>query len=136
LLVPSAALGDVARDLVISADALRSDEPHVRVEAAERLSSLARTDLPAIDARIEALKKRRIDPEEGYQALRSFAHAAGSRRADDALDIEPGIKAELERARPSPVEAAIAEELLLLRSLEKLRSAEAYRRAVRIFGLH
>lgn len=134
--LPFRAEAEPSRDLVISADALRSAEPRVRLEAAERLSTLSRAELPAVDARLEALKKRVIDPEEGYQALRSFAHAAGSRRADDDRDIEPGVKAKLEVERPSPVQAAIAEELLLLRSLEKIGSAEAYRRAVRIFGLH
>jgi hypothetical protein len=136
VLWPGAALADAARDIEISAEALRSEDARVRVEAAERLSTLGRSELPAIDARLHWLKKRVVDPEEGYQALRRFAHAAGSRRADDTVDIEPGIKAKLEAERPSPIEAAVAEELLILRALEKIGSADAYRRAVLVFGLH
>lgn len=123
-------------DLSALALGLRHESDEARAEAAEKLSQLSREDLPAIDARLTALKRRVIDPEEGYQALRSFAHAVGSRRADDPIDIEPGIHQRLKESRPSVVEAAIAEELLLLRSLEKMRSARAYRRAAQIFALH
>lgn len=135
LFVTESALADTV-DLAALAGALRHESAEARAEAATKLSSLSRDDLPAIDARLTTLKRRVVDPEEGYQALRHFAHAVGSRRADDPVDIEPGVHERLKEARPTAVEAAIAEELLLLRSVEKMRSARAYRRAAQIFALH
>jgi len=103
---------------------LASSDGPTRTRAITVLSELSADTLPAIEARLEARAARRLDPEASQKAMRAFRHAVGSRRADDELDIAPGVSTVLASDRSAAV-LAIAEPLLLLRSLERLRSREA-----------
>jgi hypothetical protein len=107
---------------------LGSEVPEQRRAAARALAELRDESLPAVAERLTELKRRRPDPDSAKEALAAVRRAAGSRRADDTLDIAPGVLELL--AEPSQRNArtlAMAEPLLLLRSLERLDSPEAGR---------
>lgn len=94
---------------------LGAESPEARERAVARLSTLESDALPAIEARIGAA--RRLDSDATYDALRSFRHVLGSRRADDMIDIAPGVPQVLADHRDR-VTVAVAERVLLARSLE------------------
>ncbi|MEM9861495.1 MAG: hypothetical protein AAF938_07760 [Myxococcota bacterium] len=106
------------------AEDLRSgDEVRVR-EAVRHLGHLPATAMEAMGARLARTRRQVVPEEDGYDALRYFRHAVGSRRADDDVDIAPGVPAVL-LERPSPAVGRTAERLLILRSLEAIRTVEA-----------
>lgn len=113
----AAALRDLGMKLV-DADA------GVRTRAYDALRQLPATALPGIRARFADLEKQRLDTPRFADALTSFRRAVGSNRADDDVDLAPGI---LLVAPETPTETvAVAGELLLvLRSLEALDSPDA-----------
>lgn len=121
-------------DIVGWAADLRSDDGAARRRAYERLSHLPESALPAIAERIEQTRRQIVPPEDGREALRAFRHAVGSRRADDMVDIAPGILPVLEERRTREV-GRTAERLLLLRSLEAIGTVEAQRRIADLFSL-
>jgi hypothetical protein len=115
-----------AQDLDLSALArdLGSEDATARHAAAERLGSLPASALPAIAERLTRLRRGRPSTEDAATALTAIRRAAGSRRADDMIDIAPGIEVALETDR-SPAMLRVAEPLLLLRSLERLGTTDA-----------
>ncbi|MEO0325393.1 MAG: hypothetical protein AAF447_20725, partial [Myxococcota bacterium] len=113
---------------------LRAPEPEVREEAWRRLTTLPAEALPAIDARLAYTRRQEIPEEDGYDALRAFRHAMGSLRADDMVDIAPGVLPALAERR-DPVIARTAERLAYLRSLEALGSHAALRRVGDVLAL-
>ncbi len=121
-------------DIVGWAADLRSDDAAKRRTAYERLSHLPPSALPAIAERIERTRRQIVPAQDGREALRAFRHAVGSRRADDMVDIAPGILPVLEERRSREV-GRTAERLLLLRSLEAIGTVEAQRRIADIFSL-
>ncbi|MEZ4251330.1 MAG: hypothetical protein R3B99_24225 [Polyangiales bacterium] len=99
---------------------LRSEDASVREHAFERLGHLPASALPAITERVRYLARLVIPPEDGEEALQRFRHATGSRRADDMIDVAPGILAVLAEDRSADVGRS-AERVLLIRSLEQIR---------------
>ena len=111
-------------DILQWATDLRSGD-RVRVErAAQRLSTLPEEALPAIEERLQETRRQIVPEQDGYDALRYFRHAVGSRRADDMVDIAPGIVPVL-LERPTPEVGRSAERLLMLRSLEQIATVPA-----------
>ena len=103
---------------------LRSTDSVRRVRAVQQLGHLPASALPGIRQRLSDTSRQIIPDEDGYDAFRYFRHAVGSRRADDMVDIAPGILPVLEERR-SPVIGRAAERLLLLRSLEGIATVPA-----------
>lgn len=103
---------------------LGSADADTRKQAIDALGTLSADSLPAIERRLEKRTKLRLDADEAAAAMRAFRHAVGSRRADDEVDIAPGIIPVLATDRDEAT-VAMAEVLLLLRSLEGLQSREA-----------
>jgi tetratricopeptide (TPR) repeat protein len=118
------ARGLSAAELARLADQLGGEAAAQREAAFHALSELHAESLAGIAQRLRALKKSRPDAEAEKAALSAFRHAAGSRRADDSIDIAPGVLAVLGEQRDATV-LAVAEPLLYLRSLERMQSREA-----------
>jgi len=110
-------LAGLVRDLA-SADAQR------REAAYRSLSTLDEDAVPAIAGRLRAIATRRPPPDEASYVLTKFRHGAGSRRADDMVDIAPGVLALL-RQRRDPAVLQMAEPLLYMRSLERMGTLES-----------
>ncbi|MFK7998364.1 MAG: hypothetical protein AB8H86_02165 [Polyangiales bacterium] len=113
---------------------LRSGDDSLIAEAVENLGQLNADALPAIEARLQRTSRQIVPEEDGADALRYFRHAVGSRRADDTMDIAPGIP-QVVKERPSPDVGRSAERLLLLRSLERIGSVPAQRLMGDVFAL-
>ncbi|MBX3250528.1 MAG: hypothetical protein KF901_25350 [Myxococcales bacterium] len=113
---------------------LRSSEPPTRARAIARLGALPAEALPAIAERVQYLARLVIPAEDGDDAIRRFRLATGSRRADDMIDIAPGIGAVLAEDR-GPVTGRAAERVLLIRSLERIDTLDAWRLVPEIFAL-
>ncbi|MDH5673607.1 MAG: hypothetical protein OEZ06_15740 [Myxococcales bacterium] len=122
------ALGRAAREL-------GSDSPHQRQAAAGLLSTLGSESLPGITARLKHLAaKRRPGAEDARAAMTAIRHAAGSRRADDDADLAKGVLSALAESRDA-ARLAIAEPLLLLRSLEAIGGRTGGRQIAQILTL-
>ncbi len=113
---------------------LRSDRGEERARTIEALLHLPEEALGAIRARVEYTRRQIVPGEDGLEALRSFRHATGSRRADDMVDIATGIEAVLEERRDD-ITARSAERVLLIRSLEGIGTLDAQRSIADIFSL-
>lgn len=111
-------------DLLSAAEDLRADEASARERAVHYLSTLPESALPAIAERLRQTRRQIIPEEDGYDALRFFRHATGSLRADDMIDIVPGILPVLAERRTAVV-GRTAERLLYMRSLEAIGTTEA-----------
>jgi tetratricopeptide (TPR) repeat protein len=107
------------------AEQLGHADGEVRARAAEVLSSLGVESLPAVQARLGARLSTRPSAEEAARVLTAFRHAAGSRRADDEVDLRGGVLPVLARERSAAV-LAMAEPLLLLRSIEAMEDGRAH----------
>ncbi|MFN9808268.1 MAG: tetratricopeptide repeat protein [Deltaproteobacteria bacterium] len=134
VLVPSVLAQETESDLASLSRELGSEEGQTRQAAIERLSSLGPEALPAIEQRLLRLRRGRPTASEVSDALHAIRRGAGSRRADDLLDIAPGVTVVLETNR-SPAMLRVAEPLLLLRSLERLATTDALRMVPDILGL-
>ena len=113
---------------------LRSDEATVRAHAIDRLGTLPASALPAITDRVRYLARLVIPPEDGEETLDRFRHATGSRRADDMIDLAPGIPTVLAEDR-GPVVGRVAERVLLIRSLERIGTLDAWRTLADVYAL-
>jgi hypothetical protein len=111
------ALGRAAADL-------QSEDAAARERAFRWLSSLDGGALGAIQARLEVLARTPLDPEQAQEALYAFRHAVGSRRADDMVDIAPGVLPVLAERRDAVV-VGMAERLALARALEGMDALAA-----------
>jgi len=106
----------------------------LRREAAyKRLTTLERDTLPSIAQRLKTLSRSRPKPDRVVRLLTAFRHAVGSRRADDIVDIAPGVLALLERDRSRDL-LKVVEPLLLLRSLERIGTRDAGMEVVKLIG--
>ena len=128
--VPGVALG--ADDLEHWGRDLRSEEPAVREEAFQAFLRLGEEALPAIRARIESYQPPGSS-DEAYRVLSAFRHAVGSRRADDDVDVIPGILSVLAEDR-SEATATLAEQRLLVRALADLGTPQAGRLMADLFA--
>lgn len=115
-----------APELAALATDLASADPAVRQTSIETLSTLPASALPAIAERLTRLRRGRPSRDDAGAALTAIRRAAGSRRADDMVDIAPGVSVLLETDRSSAV-VRVAEPLLLLRSLERIGTTDALR---------
>jgi len=120
------AIGLGEPELTRVAAQLASPEAGARQLAYRTLSELHEESLAGVAARLRKLARRRPAPDATRAALGEFRRALGSRNADDAIDIAPGVLPVLERKRDASTLAA-AEPLLLLRALERLATREAGR---------
>ncbi|MBN1654775.1 MAG: hypothetical protein JXA30_13470 [Deltaproteobacteria bacterium] len=116
------------------AQGLSESDAARREQAYRRLTTLELDALPSIAQRLDELSRSRPHPDKAIQALTAIRHAVGSRRADDAIDIAPGVMTLLERSRDRDT-LRIVEPLLLLRSLERIGTREAGLEVVRFIAL-
>ncbi len=91
--------------------------------ALEAYAALGAADLPAIRARLRELR-RAADPLASTRALDAFRHAVGSRRADDVVDVAPGVALVLAQERGRQTVGAAAG-ILLERVGERLSTTES-----------
>lgn len=112
-------------DLTRWTAALGSEDAEVRRHAVHRLSTLDEEALPAITERIGTLEP--LSSDLAREVLTDFRHATGSRRADDRVDLLEGLLPMLARDRGKAT-LAMAERLVLLRSLERIGTYDAGRR--------
>lgn len=115
-----------ARDLV-------NAEAAQRERAYKRLTTLELDALPSIAKRIDELAHSRPKTDEVARLLAAIRHAVGSRRADDIVDIAPGVLTLLKHDR-SRTALKVVEPLLLLRSLEGIGTREAGLEMVKLVG--
>ena len=113
---------------------LGDDDAATRAQAFDHLSTLPSSALPALRERIPRLRRPVLDSEASYEAVRKFRHTMGSRRADDMVDIAPGVLPWLETNRDR-MTVRMAERLALLRSLEAMGNAEAGRAICDLWGI-
>jgi len=113
-----------APELARIAAALGAAAPERREAAARALSELNAESLPGIGQRLAQLRAQRPAADAAKPAIAAFRHAAGSRRADDAVDVAQGVLPALQVKR-DPTSLAMAEPLLYLRALERMSSREA-----------
>ncbi len=103
---------------------LASDDPAARQAACDALSTLEEEALPAIRRRVETLARPRFDTEEAYRTINRFRHAVGSLRADEDVDVIPGLPTVLGEDREA-MTVALVERRLLARSLVDMATIEA-----------
>lgn len=121
-------------DLAALAEGLGGADAGARARAIEALSTLPEEALPSIEARLAELARSRPSADEVTNALTAIRRAVGSRRADDLVDIAPGVAAVLESDR-SRATLRTAEPLLLLRSLERIGTTPALALVPAVLGL-
>lgn len=121
-------------ELASLATNLASEDANVRRDAIAAYTALDATSLPALDARLDVLRRRRPDPTRAAELLTAIRHAAGSRRADDAIDIAIGVEPFLTTTRDRDA-LAIVEPLLALRALEHIGTTDALRRVPSLLDL-
>ena len=111
---------------------LLSSETAHREKAYKRLTTLERDTLPSIAQRLDELSRSRPKPDSVVRLLTAIRHAVGSRRADDIVDIAPGVLTLLEHDR-SRTALKVVEPLLLLRSLERIGTRDSGKKVVKLF---
>jgi hypothetical protein len=111
-------------DLAALEQGLASDDAHTRAAAIAGYDALSASDVEAMDARMERLRRPVIETDEVTRIVTSFRHAVGSRRADDLVDIAPGIGAVLENAHDRPT-VRLAAAILIERAGERIDTQPA-----------
>jgi hypothetical protein len=115
-----------AAELGALAAQLGSEDPSAREAAHAALRTLDEGALPGIEARIAAMASRRPPPGDVSAAIADIRHGAGSRRADDNIDIGPGVLPAL-ALRRDPAMLSVCESIVLWRALEAMGTTNAYR---------
>lgn len=113
---------------------LRSSDEGRRRAAYDALTTLGEDLLPAIRARIAHVRRHRPDANRAYDVFSRIRRAAGSTRADDDVDIAPGVLVVLREDRTDRV-MQMVEPLLLWRALERLATFEAGQAMYPLIGL-
>jgi tetratricopeptide (TPR) repeat protein len=113
-----------APELARMAAQLGAAAPERREAAVRALSELNAESLPGIGQRLAQLAAQRPEADAARAAIAAFRHAAGSRRADDTIDLVQGVLPALEAQR-DPATLAMAEPLLYLRALERMSGRAA-----------
>ncbi len=88
------ALGSIASaqtDLAALETGLASDDAHARAAAVAGYDALTASDVPAMRERMDRLRRPAIEADDVTRIVTSFRHAVGSRRADDLVDVAPGV---------------------------------------------
>lgn len=129
---------DAPRDVVVTdlaptraeldalAGALGSADERERMRAIDAISSLGEDALPVIRERIEAFRRARFDEPRMYPPMSKLRRAVGSQRADDDVDLAPGVPVVLRQNRERAF-TWVSEMVLLLRALERIGGLEAGR---------
>jgi tetratricopeptide (TPR) repeat protein len=112
---------------------LSAEDDAVRNRAIDAILALDEEALPDILARMRTYRRARVRSSVAYNALGAFRTAAGSDRADDDVDIVPGIRAVLARDR-SPSIVRVAERRLIVRALENIGTPEAAELITNLFA--
>lgn len=123
-LVVSAQTSEIASTATISADAQALRAAETRDAALERLCNLPNESLPSVRARITELRSTRPTGDAGYAALGELGSAAGAASPSDPRDLLPGLIA-FPDDRFSRTHVVVAERYCLLRSLDRMGTAEA-----------
>src|SRR5262249_20331626 len=89
-------------DLAALEHGLASDDAHARSEAIAGYDALSASDLPAMRERMERLRRPVLETDEVTRIVTSFRHAVGSRRADDLVDVAPGVPIVLDTIHDRP----------------------------------
>jgi tetratricopeptide (TPR) repeat protein len=126
--------GSSTAQLAQQGQALANGDAEVRKAAYLALSSISLQALPAALAHFQQLARIRPTHEEALRILTAFRHAAGSKRADDDLDIARGVLPALGHER-SPAALVMAQNLAFMRALEALGDPDAYMEIARFVGL-
>lgn len=113
---------------------LGSAEEDERRAAYDAITTLDADMVPAIRARLARVIRRRPDPDSAREVFNRIRHAAGSRRADDDIDIAPGVLPVLREERSERV-MRMVEPLLLWRALEHIGTFEAGQAMYPLIGL-
>lgn len=113
---------------------LESPEEAERQAAYAALTTLDASMLPALRARLARAVRRRPDTARATEVFNRIRRAAGSERADDDVDIAPGVLAVLREDRSERV-LQIVEPLLLWRALEHIGTFEAGQAMYPLIGL-
>lgn len=113
-------------DLAALEQGLASDDPSARREAIAGYDRLSATDLPAMHARMERLLRPALPTDDVTRIVTAFRHAVGSRRADDLVDVAPGIPTVLEQTHDRPT-VRLAAAILLERAGERIDGVDALR---------
>jgi tetratricopeptide (TPR) repeat protein len=113
-----------AETLAALGSALRSPDQATRNDAIAAFAALSDDALPALTARVLALRRERRTHEDGYRAINDFGRAAGATLPSDAIDPVLGLAKILDTG-PSALHARVAERLLVLRALERIGTARA-----------
>jgi len=100
---------------------LASEDAAARQAACDALRTLEPEALPAIRRRVETYRRPRFDSEQAYRTINRFRHAVGSLRADENVDVIPGLPTVLSEDR-EPMTVALVERRLLARSLVDMAS--------------
>jgi hypothetical protein len=103
---------------------LASDVASERDAALTAYGSLGAADVPDMLARLHELGRRRSDPLEITRVLAAFRHAVGSRRADDAVDLGPGVALTLQADREA-ITVRVGAAVLLERAGERIATTES-----------
>jgi tetratricopeptide (TPR) repeat protein len=103
---------------------LADPKGEVRKAALQSLSGLEAERVHEIGARLDMLKRQRPPVERVRRALADIRHVVGSQRADDEVDILPGVLPVLMKRRDGDF-LAVIEPLLLMRSLEGIGNRDA-----------
>ena len=115
-----------AAELGALAERLGSDDPAAREAAVAALRALDEDALPGIEARIVSLAGHRPPAADVSAAIADIRHGAGSRRADDQIDIGPGVLPAL-AVRHDATLVAVCESVVLWRALESIGTTASYR---------
>lgn len=111
-------------DLAALEQGLASDDARVRAAAIAGYDALTSSDVSAMRERMERLRRPVIEPDEASRIVTAFRHAVGSRRADDLVDVAPGIPIVLEASRDRPT-VRIAAAILIERAAERIDGLDA-----------
>jgi len=117
-----AGLAATAHELDRWALMLADENGSAREEAIEGFLTLNEDSIPEVRRR--TVRFPELDATEAYRAVTAFRHKVGSLRADENVDIVPGVGPRLAEDR-SPMTVAMAERLLLLRAMERIGTPEA-----------
>jgi hypothetical protein len=113
---------------------LASEDEAERRAAYDAMITLGPEMLPAIRARIEYVRRRRPEQRYAFDIWNQIRRGAGSERADDEVDIAPGVLVALRASRRERV-LRMVEPLLYLRALERVGTFEACRAMYFLFVL-
>lgn len=119
VLLTFAPVASAQTDLAALEQGLASDDAHARAAAIAGYDALTASDVPAMRERMDHLRRPVIEADEVTRIVTSFRHAVGSRRADDLVDVAPGIATVLEAAHDRPT-VRIAAAILLERAGERI----------------